>query len=75
MWLQRFTEKAALRLIVLGLALAVSACASNGSKGGGAEGGRAERSAAVDPRTGEITNGVAIPEHYMRPRHRAGWGW
>ena len=54
MWLQRFTDKAALRLIVLGLALAVSACASNGSKGGGAEGSRAERSAAVDPRAAEV---------------------
>ena len=54
MSLQRFTDKAVLRLIVLGLALAVSACASNGSSGGGADGGRAERQAAVDPRTGEV---------------------
>lgn len=36
---------------------------------------RSARELRLDSRTGEITNGVAIPEHYIRPRHRAGWGW
>jgi tetratricopeptide (TPR) repeat protein len=54
MWLQRFTDKAVLRLTLLGLALAVSGCASNGPKSDGADRGRAEQSAAGDPRAAEV---------------------
>ena len=54
MWLQRFTDKTALRLTLLGVALAVSACASNGARTGDAERGRTEQSAAVDPRAADV---------------------
>jgi tetratricopeptide (TPR) repeat protein len=54
MWLQRFTDIAALRLTLLGLALAVSGCASNGPKADDADRGRVEQSAAGDPRAAEV---------------------
>ena len=55
MWLQRFTDRAALRLTLLGLALAFSGCASNGPGSDSGERGRAEQSAAGDPRSAEVT--------------------
>jgi tetratricopeptide (TPR) repeat protein len=54
MLLRRFTDRAVLRLTLLGLTLAISACASNGPSGGGAEGGRTEQSAQIDPRAAEV---------------------
>jgi len=36
---------------------------------------RSGRELTLDPATGDITNGVSIPEHYLRPDYRAGWGW
>ncbi len=36
---------------------------------------RSARELRLDPATGEITNGVAIPEDYIRARYRDGWGW
>ena len=54
MWSQRFTDRAVLRLTLLGLALAASGCASTGPKGDGAERGRAEQAAQGDPRAAEV---------------------
>jgi tetratricopeptide (TPR) repeat protein len=54
MWLQRFTDRAVLRLTLLGLALAVSGCASNGPASDGADSGRTAQPAQVDPRAAEV---------------------
>ena len=47
MWSRHFTDKAALGLVLLGLALAVSGCASSGSAKDAPERGRAEQAAAA----------------------------
>ncbi len=54
MWLQPFTDRAVLRLILFGLALSVSACASNGPDPGDSGREPGEQSAAGDPGTGEV---------------------
>jgi tetratricopeptide (TPR) repeat protein len=54
MWLQGFTDRAVLRLTLMGLALAVSGCASNGPGSDGAERGRAVHAAPGDPRAAEV---------------------
>ncbi len=54
MWSQRFTDGAVLRLTVLCLALAVSACASKPPGPDGDERGRAQQSAQADPRAAEV---------------------
>jgi hypothetical protein len=32
------------------------------------------RDLAVNPETGAIT-GAAVPDEYVKPAYRAGWGW
>jgi tetratricopeptide (TPR) repeat protein len=54
MWLQHFTDGAAARLVLLGLALAMSACASNGPAPDAAARGGAGQAAAVDPGAREV---------------------
>ena len=54
MWLRHFTDRAVLRLTLLGLALAVSGCASNGPATERAESGRTAQSAQGDPRAAEV---------------------
>ena len=54
MWLQPFTDRAVRRLILFGLALVLSACASTGPGPDDSEPGPAGRSAAGDPGTGEV---------------------
>jgi tetratricopeptide (TPR) repeat protein len=54
MCLPPFSDRALLRLILLGLALVVSACASNGPGTDDSGRGLAEQSAAGDPGTGEV---------------------
>jgi tetratricopeptide (TPR) repeat protein len=54
MWLQRFTDRALLRLTLLGLALAASGCASNGPEAGSAESSRGEQAAAAATRPAEV---------------------
>jgi predicted dehydrogenase len=36
---------------------------------------RSARELELDPATGEIVNGVSIPEPYVRAPYRSGWGW
>ena len=36
---------------------------------------RSGREIELDPADGRITNGVAIPDHYVRPVYRDGWTW
>jgi tetratricopeptide (TPR) repeat protein len=54
MWLPPLTERAVLRLILVGLALVVSACASNGPGPDDSGHGLAEQSAAGDPGMAEV---------------------
>ena len=54
MWLQPFTDRAVPRLILFGLALLVSACASNGPDPDDSGRELGEQSAAGDPGTGEV---------------------
>jgi hypothetical protein len=35
---------------------------------------RAAKVIEIDPETGQVTN-TAIPEEYIRPTYREGWGW
>lgn len=53
MWSRHFTDKAALRLALLGLVLAVAGCASSGSGPERPDRGRSEQ-AAADPRGGDV---------------------
>jgi predicted dehydrogenase len=36
---------------------------------------RSARELRLDPATGSITNGVTIPQHFLRPDYRGGWAW
>jgi tetratricopeptide (TPR) repeat protein len=54
MWLPTFTDRAVLRLILVGLALAVSACASNAPGTDDSVRGLAGQSATGNPETGEV---------------------
>ena len=51
---QRFTDRAVLRLTLLGLVLAVSGCASNGPSADSADRDRAAEPVAADPRAAEV---------------------
>ena len=53
MWSQRFTDRAVPRLILFGIVLAMSGCASNGPGPDDPGRGRAEQSAAGGPAAGE----------------------
>ena len=54
MWLQHFTDGAAARLVLFGLALAMSACASNGPGPDDSGRARAGQSAVGDPGAREV---------------------
>ena len=53
MWSRHFTDRAALRLMLLGIAVAAAGCASSGSAPEATDRGRAEQ-AAFDPRAAEV---------------------
>jgi len=54
MLLRHFTDRTALRLMMLGLVLAITGCASTGSAPDGADRGRAEQAVSADARAAEI---------------------